>query len=718
MLKKYHDDGNYIIRWDSVLLDENLSYEEEPVAILNREVRKLRSKEIASIKVQWKNRPVEESTWESEADMQERYPHLFVDSVLKRVGEVAYELALPPGLSGVHPVFHVSMLKKYHDDGNYIIRWDSVLLDENLSYEEEPVAILNREVRKLRSKEIASIKVQWKNRPVEESTWESEADMQERYPHLFVDSVLKRVGEVAYELALPPGLSGVHPVFHVSMLKKYHDDGNYIIRWDSVLLDENLSYEEEPVAILNREVRKLRSKEIASIKVQWKNRPVEESTWESEADMQERYPHLFVDSVLKRVGEVAYELALPPGLSGVHPVFHVSMLKKYHDDGNYIIRWDSVLLDENLSYEEEPVAILNREVRKLRSKEIASIKVQWKNRPVEESTWESEADMQERYPHLFVDSVLKRVGEVAYELALPPGLSGVHPVFHVSMLKKYHDDGNYIIRWDSVLLDENLSYEEEPVAILNREVRKLRSKEIASIKVQWKNRPVEESTWESEADMQERYPHLFVDSVLKRVGEVAYELALPPGLSGVHPVFHVSMLKKYHDDGNYIIRWDSVLLDENLSYEEEPVAILNREVRKLRSKEIASIKVQWKNRPVEESTWESEADMQERYPHLFVDSVRVPGTDSYLCFLRFSFVECSKCTIDFDSPSALASLPHIRFQGELFLLARAGFSQLWCDVLDFRTWTNVFTYFGVSNTFRLDMLRTDVLDVMTFRFWG
>ena len=72
------------------------------------------------------------------------------------------------------------------------------------------------------------------------------------------------------------------------------------------------------------------------------------------------------------------------------------------------------------------------------------------------------------------------------------------------------------------------------------------------------------------------------------------------------------MLKRYHGDGNYIIRWDSVLLDENLSYEEEPVAILDREVRKLRSREIASIKVQWKNQPVEESTWEKEADMQER----------------------------------------------------------------------------------------------------------
>ena len=79
------------------------------------------------------------------------------------------------------------------------------------------------------------------------------------------------------------------------------------------------------------------------------------------------------------------------------------------------------------------------------------------------------------------------------------------------------------------------------------------------------------------------------------------------------------MLKRYHGDGNYIIRWDSVLLDENLSYEEEP-AILDREVRKLRSREIASIKVQWKNRPVEEASSEKEADMREKYPHMFTDS--------------------------------------------------------------------------------------------------
>ncbi|XP_059285579.1 uncharacterized protein LOC132039045 [Lycium ferocissimum] len=87
--------------------------------------------------------------------------------------------------------------------------------------------------------------------------------------------------------------------------------------------------------------------------------------------------------------------------------------------------------------------------------------------------------------------------------------------------------------------------------------------------------------------------------ILKRMGEIAYELALPLGLSGVRSVFHILMLKTYHGDGSYIIRWDSVLLDENLTYEEELVAILDRD---------------WKNRPVEEAAWETESDMHSKYP--------------------------------------------------------------------------------------------------------
>ncbi|XP_060210650.1 uncharacterized protein LOC132637600 [Lycium barbarum] len=90
--------------------------------------------------------------------------------------------------------------------------------------------------------------------------------------------------------------------------------------------------------------------------------------------------------------------------------------------------------------------------------------------------------------------------------------------------------------------------------------------------------------------------------ILDRMGAVVYDLALPPFLAGVHQVFHVCMQIKYHAYGTYIVLWDSILLDKNLTYEEEAIAILDRQVRKVRSKETTSVKVQWKDHPVEDAT--------------------------------------------------------------------------------------------------------------------
>ncbi|XP_015081400.1 uncharacterized protein LOC107025032 [Solanum pennellii] len=105
--------------------------------------------------------------------------------------------------------------------------------------------------------------------------------------------------------------------------------------------------------------------------------------------------------------------------------------------------------------------------------------------------------------------------------------------------------------------------------------------------------------------------------ILSREGEVSYKLALPPSLSAVHPVFHVSMLWKYITDESHVLSLDFVELGPDLTFEEEPIAILDRQVRKFRTKEIASVKVQRKHRSVREATWETESAMRARYPQLF-----------------------------------------------------------------------------------------------------
>ncbi|XP_070023189.1 uncharacterized protein [Nicotiana sylvestris] len=102
-----------------------------------------------------------------------------------------------------------------------------------------------------------------------------------------------------------------------------------------------------------------------------------------------------------------------------------------------------------------------------------------------------------------------------------------------------------------------------------------------------------------------------------RIGQVAYKLELPPEISLVHPVFHGSMLKKIVGDPSVIVPIGAIEVNEELSYEEIPVAILDRQVQKLRTKEIASVKVLWRNQQVEEATWETDEEMRKKYPYLF-----------------------------------------------------------------------------------------------------
>ncbi|XP_020086238.1 uncharacterized protein LOC109708812 [Ananas comosus] len=78
--------------------------------------------------------------------------------------------------------------------------------------------------------------------------------------------------------------------------------------------------------------------------------------------------------------------------------------------------------------------------------------------------------------------------------------------------------------------------------------------------------------------------------ILKWIGPVAYKLALPPKLAGVHNVFHISNLCKYFRNSSHVLEYESVELHEDASYEEFSVSILAREERKLRNRTIPFVK--------------------------------------------------------------------------------------------------------------------------------
>ena len=105
--------------------------------------------------------------------------------------------------------------------------------------------------------------------------------------------------------------------------------------------------------------------------------------------------------------------------------------------------------------------------------------------------------------------------------------------------------------------------------------------------------------------------------IIERVGRQAYKLELPPELSGVHNVFHVSYLRKCLTNAEEILPTPDVTIDPKLQYIEEPEAIVDQKVRKLRNKKIETVLVRWKHSRGPHLTWELKSEMEERYPDLF-----------------------------------------------------------------------------------------------------
>ncbi|KAG8474462.1 hypothetical protein CXB51_031417 [Gossypium anomalum] len=109
--------------------------------------------------------------------------------------------------------------------------------------------------------------------------------------------------------------------------------------------------------------------------------------------------------------------------------------------------------------------------------------------------------------------------------------------------------------------------------------------------------------------------------VSERIGPVAYKLILPPELEKIHNVFHVSMLRRYRSDPSHIISPAEIEIKSDLSYEEEPIRILAREMKELRNKKVPLVKVLWLKHGIEEATWETKNSMKERYPNLFTGKI-------------------------------------------------------------------------------------------------
>jgi len=117
--------------------------------------------------------------------------------------------------------------------------------------------------------------------------------------------------------------------------------------------------------------------------------------------------------------------------------------------------------------------------------------------------------------------------------------------------------------------------------------------------------------------------------ILARKGEVAYELELPARLSDVHNVFHISQLRKCLRVPEEELPLEELNVQDDLTYTEYPVKIMDTPERITRSKRIRMCKVQWSHHTEDEATWEREDELQAEFPQLFASPAKSRGRDSF-----------------------------------------------------------------------------------------
>ncbi|GJX81244.1 putative reverse transcriptase domain-containing protein [Tanacetum coccineum] len=123
----------------------------------------------------------------------------------------------------------------------------------------------------------------------------------------------------------------------------------------------------------------------------------------------------------------------------------------------------------------------------------------------------------------------------------------------------------------------------------------------------------------SESTKELRRSEMKADGVLAKVGKVAYRLELPQELSRVHHTFHVSNLKKCYADEPLVMPLEGIHVDDKLQFVEEPVEIMEREIKRLKRSRIPLVKVRWNSRRGPEFTWEREDSFKQKYPQLFTN---------------------------------------------------------------------------------------------------
>ncbi|GJV05171.1 putative reverse transcriptase domain-containing protein [Tanacetum coccineum] len=192
--------------------------------------------------------------------------------------------------------------------------------------------------------------------------------------------------------------------------------------------------------------------------------------------------------------------------------------------------------------------------------------------------------------------VLAKVGKVAYKLELPQELSRVHHTFHMSNLKKCYADEPLVMPLEGIHIDDKLHLE----------------------------RPCPEFTWEREDFVQTKYPQLFTNRASLHYKVLSFEdKSLLMGGD-----CNISQFQKCYADEPLVIPLEGIHIDDKLQFVEEPVEIIEQEIKRLKRSRIPLVKVRWNSKRGPEFTWEREDSFKQKYPQLFTNRASSSTTRS------------------------------------------------------------------------------------------